>query len=112
MLVAGHWSLVQHMSDLLHNPPATPTAPVVAPAGRRVRWRGVGALRDTAVMRALVALAAGAGGGAAVELIGARGAAAGLAALGGLAALLRWWPTSALAALLLAAAFNRFTVPG
>src|SRR5689334_15546665 len=38
--------------------------------------------------------------------------AGGLVALGGLAALLRWWPTSALGALLVGAALNRFTVPG
>jgi O-antigen ligase len=52
------------------------------------------------------------GGGAAVEWIGARWVAAGLAALAALAALLAWWPLSAIAALLGSAALNRFVVPG
>src|SRR5690349_20316038 len=99
------------MRDILPSPPPT-AVPLAAPAARRGRLRLAGALRDTAAARVLVAVLAGAGGGAAVEWIGARGVAGGLVALGGLAALLRWWPTSALGALLVGAALNRFTVPG
>jgi O-antigen ligase len=64
------------------------------------------------VGRGLAVLLAGAGGGAAVELIGARWVAAGLGALAALAALLAWWPGRAIAALLGPAALNRFVVLG
>ena len=89
------------MKRLLHNPftdssPADQARPAVPLA-----W-----------LRALAVGVAGVGGGVMVEVVGARLAVVGLVGGIGLAGLLRWWPGSALATLLIAAALNRFTVPG
>src|SRR4051812_44647369 len=74
--------------------------------------RPAGRDRLLAILRVPLVALAGAAGGVAVELVGARIAGAGLAGLAGLGLLLRWWPASALAVLLVTAALNRFTVPG
>ncbi len=87
-----------------------PVARPALPARLRPAVREHPALR--AGVRVIAALVAGFGGGAVVELLSARLAAVGLGAVAGLAALLRWWPFSAIAALLGAAALNRFVVPG
>ena len=87
-----------------------PVARPAAPARPRFRPQAHPAVARAG--RVLAVVLAGAGGGAAVELIGARWVAAGLGALAGVAALLAWWPLSAIAALLGSAALNRFVVPG
>lgn len=59
--------------------------------------------------RVVVLAAVGALAGAVMRLVGARPVAALVGAGVGLAALLRWWPGSAVALLLISAALNRFT---
>src|SRR5690348_8156088 len=66
---------------------------------------------NTAVGRVVVLAVIGIATGAATRLIGARTVAAVTVAGLGLVALLRWWPGSALAALLVGAGLNRFTFP-
>src|SRR4051812_37389541 len=68
-------------------------------------------LLNSLPVRVLVAVLAGAAGGAAVELLSARWMAAGLVALAAGAAVLRWWPVSGILVLLGAAALDRFSLP-
>jgi O-antigen ligase len=66
---------------------------------------------NTAIGRVVVLAAVGLAAGAITRLAGAR-TVTGLAAVAvGVVAVLRWWPASAVAILLISAALNRFTFP-